>query len=606
MNDDDLFSDPKGPTPRKAEQGLPDRWLYCPPMGKIVAETFLPFKTPLCALYDYQIPEPKYRFHVDDVFNVKLEEASKGAKIGLWIDLTKTARYYAKKEVTRRNCKYLKMPLAGHGSSPTEEETEKFIDAVREFRDENPNDIVAIHCTHGFNRTGFLIAAYLVEEQNCSINHSVKQFADHRHGGIYKQDYINDLVERFDGDEIVGPERPSWDSASHSELAAAAFDNNENDSGQNSSPAAKEEPKFMDGLVSGITYVTDDTMRSILQQKIKEYCGYNRDGFPGSQPVSLECSPENNNMELLKEGYMVSWKADGMRYLVLINGEDEIFAFDRDNNVFQLPLTFPHRKENRHVADTLVDCEMILDKVKHPSGLEETVPRLLIYDIVTFEGQPVGKCDFTTRFECINTELIKPRLEALKAGRIRREDEPMSVRRKDFFEISVAYKLLDKKFTSGLGHEIDGLIFQPIKKPYTAGRCDFILKWKPPSHNSIDFKLQIRKVIKEGELPQHIGFLYVQHRNEPIAEMKATRSLLPYDNKIIECTFANGQWKFMRERTDKSLPNSFNTANAVWNTMKYPVHQDALLKFCYEIGQIKKRHADHEQNGHPDGKRARR
>lgn len=30
-------------------------------------------------------------------------------------------------------------------------------------------------------------------------------------------------------------------------------------------------------------------------------------------------------------------------------------------------------------------------------------------------------------------------------------------------------------------------------QPYTTGRSDIVLKWKPPSHNSIDFKLQIKK-----------------------------------------------------------------------------------------------------------------
>lgn len=32
------------------------------------------------------------------------------------------------------------------------------------------------------------------------------------------------------------------------------------------------------------------------------------------------------------------------------------------------------------------------------------------------------------------------------------------------------------------------------------------------------------------------------------------------DGKIIECKFENGNWKFMRERTDKSFPNALKTA----------------------------------------------
>lgn len=43
-------------------------------------------------------------------------------------------------------------------------------------------------------------------------------------------------------------------------------------------------------------------------------CRYNKDGFPGSQPVSMERSPERDNLKLIAENkYMVSWKADGVR-----------------------------------------------------------------------------------------------------------------------------------------------------------------------------------------------------------------------------------------------------------------------------------------------------
>lgn len=41
---------------------------------------------------------------------------------------------------------------------------------------------------------------------------------------------------------------------------------------------------------------------------------------------------------------------------------------------------------------------------------------------------------------------------------------------------------------------------------------------------------------------------------------QATKELKEYDNKIIECTFANNSWVFMRQRVDKSFPNSYDTA----------------------------------------------
>lgn len=39
-----------------------------------------------------------------------------------------------------------------------------------------------------------------------------------------------------------------------------------------------------------------------------------------------------------------------------------------------------------------------------------------------------------------------------------------------------------------------------------------------------------------------------------------TKELKQYEGKIIECSFENSQWKFMRERKDKSFPNAYATA----------------------------------------------
>ena len=38
-------------------------------------------------------------------------------------------------------------------------------------------EVIGVHCTHGFNRTGFLIIAYLVEKQDWSLEAAVAAFA---------------------------------------------------------------------------------------------------------------------------------------------------------------------------------------------------------------------------------------------------------------------------------------------------------------------------------------------------------------------------------------------------------------------------------------------
>lgn len=68
-------------------------------------------------------------------------------------------------------------------------------------------------------------------------------------------------------------------------------------------------------------------------------------------------------------------------------------------------------------------------------------------------------------------------------------------------------------------------------------------------------------------LRERLGHLYVGGKNDtPFAFMKATKEMIPLENKIIECRYEigngrqEGKWVFMRQRTDKSFPNSFNTA----------------------------------------------
>lgn len=48
---------------------------------------------------------------------------------------------------------------------------------------------------------------------------------------------------------------------------------------------------------------------------------------------------------------------------------------------------------------------------------------------------------------------------------------------------------------------------------------------------------------------------------------QVTKELKQYDNKIIECKFENNSWVFMRQRTDKSFPNAYNTAMGEYDNL---------------------------------------
>lgn len=75
-------------------------------------------------------------------------------KLGLWIDLTNTKRFYNREEIEGKDCRYVKLQCRGHGETPSPEQTRSFIDIVDDFINERPIDLIGVHCTHGFNRTG--------------------------------------------------------------------------------------------------------------------------------------------------------------------------------------------------------------------------------------------------------------------------------------------------------------------------------------------------------------------------------------------------------------------------------------------------------------------
>jgi len=75
-------------------------------------------------------------------------------------------------------------------------------------------------------------------------------------------------------------------------------------------------------------------------------------------------------------------------------------------------------------------------------------------------------------------------------------------------------------------------------------------------------------------LTKKVGFLYVGGHDAPFGRMqKLTKEIRDLDNRIVECTMNQyGNWEFMRERTDKKHPNSFNTARCEYQGMYLECH----------------------------------
>ena len=511
----------------------------------------------------------------------------------MWIDLTNTERFYdPESEVRAKGIKYVKLSCKGREETPTEKQTIEFIHICKVFIRDHPNDLIAVHCTHGFNRTGFLICSFLVEEDNWAIEVAIQAFATSRPPGIYKSDYLKELIRRYDEGEPVPdpPPRPDWcfeeEEDDNANEGSVNGHHQASDPGENHTSGCHNSAVFMEG-VSGVIPVRNGEERQRLMNEIHRMTGWQgrRDNtFPGAQPVSMTLQ----NLLLLKQfPYRVSWKADGTRYMMYIRDRDQIFFLDRKSDFFKVEkVTFPRRgKPNDVINGTLLDGEMVIDEDAH--GRKR--PRYLIYDIVCFPGTQIGQCDFDQRFKCIKEQIIDPRTEAFASGRIDPSRESFGIRRKDFWEIIGAKKILSPQFK--VGHETDGLIFQPVPDPYQLGTCETILKWKPHTLNSIDFRLKIIQTNAPGCVREKVAQFWVIGLDRPffqiplrgIKDPVVRDELRNYNNKLVECVWDIGWFKVIRERTDKDKPNSVTTAEKVMKSITHPVTKEHLFKVIDEV-----------------------
>ncbi|XP_029299936.1 RNA/RNP complex-1-interacting phosphatase isoform X2 [Cottoperca gobio] len=174
----------------RKKNGIPDRWLDYKAVGKRLHGTrFIAFKVPLKQALNRQLP-------CSDVFSLwelldTLNEEHQ--ELGLIIDLTFTTRYYRLQDVPE-SLLFVKIFTAGH-QVPSDDAILSFKRAVRTFlRDNAENDkLIGVHCTHGLNRTGYLICRYLIDVDGMDPKEAVKLFNSSRGHAVERQNYLEDL-----------------------------------------------------------------------------------------------------------------------------------------------------------------------------------------------------------------------------------------------------------------------------------------------------------------------------------------------------------------------------------------------------------------------------
>nr|XP_056716084.1 RNA/RNP complex-1-interacting phosphatase [Euleptes europaea] len=174
----------------EAKSKIPDRWTDYLPLGKRIPGTrFIAFKVPLKKKYECRLA-PNERFSPLDLVDQVREQ---NEELGLIIDLTYTTRYYEPKELPDR-LQYCKIYTVGH-EVPDNETVLKFKSVVNQFLMENQHNdkLIGVHCTHGLNRTGYLVCRYLIDVEGMDPNMAIELFNRCRGHSIERKNYIDAL-----------------------------------------------------------------------------------------------------------------------------------------------------------------------------------------------------------------------------------------------------------------------------------------------------------------------------------------------------------------------------------------------------------------------------
>ncbi|MED6226424.1 hypothetical protein PIB30_103576, partial [Stylosanthes scabra] len=190
-------------------------------------------------------------------------------------------------------------------------------------RQKHTKKYILVHCTHGHNRTGYMIIHYLMRTTSMSVSQAIKTFSDARPPGIYKPDYIDALYAFYHEKkpEMVNcPPTPEWKRSSELDLNGEAVpdDDDDGEPGPNLNENHETDTRLTNDDVLGDEIPSDqqDAFRQFCYQTLKLGVGpRGHTQFPGSHPVSLN----RENLQLLRQRYYyATWKADGTRYMMLI------------------------------------------------------------------------------------------------------------------------------------------------------------------------------------------------------------------------------------------------------------------------------------------------
>ncbi|KAJ6237140.1 mRNA-capping enzyme [Anaeramoeba flamelloides] len=613
---------------------IPKGWEKIPRMGENVEKTkLIPMKTPLDPDFNQVISSSNY-FSVQMFLDF---QRSKGRKIGLVIDLTNTNRYYDPSNFESRGIEYKKIPWRASDVPPNRSAIRRFITVVVLFVKKHPEDFIAVHCTNGYNLTGFMVVSFLTEVMKYPIATAIREFAKVRQPGIYNKMYLNHLfhtyelkVKQFSSHSFTYPKMPKWEFENFKNKPKDyQFQNfNNYNFNFNNTPRLSQVNSNPDSdLLKGKRYKIPKCFKQIGARLLSvndqmDMIKFLRNTYPMDDKLTSNSTYlDKNNKEIIKdEEFFVTWKGNSIRCMLLIISTG-CFLIDSAFRFYQINITFPTLKQ------TLVDGELVLERIdineneneknenekneneknenekeknkftnnKNDNDIENendnnskknsNIPefRYVYYvsDVLIFNRTPFWKRNFRIRLG--NAQyLINHRLELLSKRQL--EEESLQIRFKEWHELKHLRKYCEG-FLDNLNHETKGILFMTTKHPYTIGYSDYFFKWIPRNLITINFVL--RSYSGEDKLSLS---LYVNDRGKKEKKISTIifenfEDKYTYLNRIIECYWNDQQrkWDILRIRHDKCKPSSYSYFKKIKQYKKNLISQRELIQFVDTI-----------------------
>ncbi|EKX48329.1 hypothetical protein GUITHDRAFT_45804, partial [Guillardia theta CCMP2712] len=116
--------------------------------------------------------------------------------LGLVVDLTFSDRYYDGREFSMRGVEVIKIRECGHGVIPNRKNVVAFMNLVKAFTARKPDKYIAVHCTHGLNRSGYYIVSFLIEVLHFTLEQAMAAFTQASPPGLWDNEYILALYKQ--------------------------------------------------------------------------------------------------------------------------------------------------------------------------------------------------------------------------------------------------------------------------------------------------------------------------------------------------------------------------------------------------------------------------